>query len=103
MQRLHVDEMLAELSSHEFGEWLAWFQLEPRDGKRLEPYLAQLGQLIYNANWTKKADFEKFVFDFEPKEVKPHTPQEEAELIKAMFMPGTGVEEIGSHRVERIQ
>lgn len=99
MQRLHVDEMLAELSSFEFGEWLAWWELEPRDGKRLEPYLAQLGQLVYNANWSKKKGFPEFLFDFEKKEEKPLTPQEEAEAVKALFLPGTGVEEVGSHRL----
>lgn len=86
MGRLHVGEMLSELSSRDFGEWLAWHQMEPRNGKRLEPYMAQLAQLIYNANWTKKLEIDKFEFDFEKKEEVILSPQDQAEAIKAMYL-----------------
>lgn len=87
MGRLHVDEMLSELSSLDFAKWLAWYCMEPRADQATAIYGAQIAQAIVNANRKRSSPYHLKDFLFR----QAAEPLSDAEQIKALF--GVGGEE----------
>lgn len=65
--RVNVDNMLAEMSTTQFAEWIAYYQRNPEAEHVVAAYLRELIAKMHNA-WFKKPKAAKdFLIEFGPK------------------------------------
>jgi hypothetical protein len=81
--------MLGEMTSAQFAEWAAYYQLEPWGEERADVRHGILTSVLANCHRGKSAAAFKpkdFIVDYEkPSQPDPHALRRQAEMLNALF------------------